>query len=86
MAQKHFTQRSLADAFIPLKKQKIGRLHLIDQHVDWRPISSLRNRKYLKGKDLRGRQAYQPLLLFKMMLLQTWYILISLQKHRPKTN
>ena len=45
----------------------------MDTIVDWRPISNLINKHYLKGTSATGKPAYEGLLLFKMCLLQTWY-------------
>ena len=73
MPQKYFIQKSLSDQFIPAHKLNKGILHQINQNIDWSPISFFLNKKYYRGKSELGRQAYQPLLLFKMILLQTWY-------------
>lgn len=42
--------------------------------IDWRPIRTLINKKYTKKQtDAAGGQAYDVIVLFKMILLQTWY-------------
>ena len=56
-----------------LRKAQNGFLNQIDQLVDWRPIRSLINKKYMKRRNAVGAPAYDPILLFKMLLLQTWY-------------
>lgn len=48
-------------------------LNQIDQLIDWRPIRKLINLKYKKRQDAVGAPAYDVILLFKMLLLQTWY-------------
>lgn len=41
--------------------------------IDWRPIRTLINEKYTKRQNAAGAPAYDVILLFKMLLLQTWY-------------
>ena len=48
-------------------------LNQIDQMIDWRPIRTLINKKYTKSQDTVGASAYAVALLFKMLLLETWY-------------
>ena len=48
-------------------------LNQIDHLIDWRPIRKLINSKYKKRQDAVGAPAYDVILLFKMLLLQTWY-------------
>lgn len=48
-------------------------LNQIDQMIDWRPIRTLINKKYTKRQDAVGAPAYDVVLLFKMLLLETWY-------------
>lgn len=46
----------------------------VDKMIDWRPIRTLINKKYTKKHtDAAGAPAYDVIVLFKMMLLQTWY-------------
>ncbi|WP_373833633.1 IS5 family transposase [Bacteroides heparinolyticus] len=48
-------------------------LNQIDTLIDWRPIRTLINKKYTKRQNAVGAPAYDAILLFKMLLLQTWY-------------
>lgn len=45
----------------------------INQIINWSPIEKEIQKVYKKGKSVDGRPSYPGLLLFKMMLLQTWY-------------
>ena len=48
----------------------------IESIVNWTKISQELNKKIKRAhKDAYGRAAYAPIVLFKMMLLQTWYSL-----------
>ncbi|AKV63297.1 putative IS5 transposase, ORFa [Porphyromonas gingivalis] len=38
-----------------------------------RPIRTLINKKYTKRQNAIGAPAYDVILLFKMLLLETWY-------------
>ena len=49
-------------------------LSQINQLVNWRPISKLLNKRCLKQATTpKGTSSYPPLLLFKTLLLETWY-------------
>lgn len=48
-------------------------LNQIDKLIDWRPIRTLINKKYTKRQNAVGAPAYDVILLFKMLLLETWY-------------
>ena len=49
-------------------------LSQINQLADWRPISKLLNKRCLKQATTpKGTPSYPPLLLFKILLLETWY-------------
>jgi IS5 family transposase len=48
-------------------------LNQVDQLIDWRPIRTLINKKYTKRQSAVGAPAYDVILLFKMLLLETWY-------------
>ena len=41
--------------------------------VDWRGIRTLLNKKYTKTQNAIGNPAYDALMMFKILLLQTWY-------------
>lgn len=49
-------------------------LNQVDKMIDRCPIRTLINKKYTKKQtDAAGAPAYDVIVLFKMMLLQTWY-------------
>lgn len=52
-------------------------LNQVVMMIDWRPIRTLINKKYAKNQTIAagapGASAYDVIVLFKMMLLQTWY-------------
>lgn len=56
-----------------LRKAQNEFLNQVDQLIDWRPIRTLINKKYTKRENAVGAPAYDSILLFKMLLLQTWY-------------
>ena len=48
-------------------------LRQISACVDWRGIRTLLNKKYTKTQNAIGNPAYDALMMFKILLLQTWY-------------
>ena len=48
-------------------------LRQISSCVDWRGIRTLLNKKYTKTQNATGNPAYDALMMFKTLLLQTWY-------------
>ena len=48
-------------------------LRQITDCVDWRGIRTLLNKKHTKTHDAIGNPAYDALMMFKILLLQTWY-------------
>ena len=66
---------TLGDVFYANRFRKTQNefLNQIDHLIDWRPIRKLINSKYKKRQDAVGAPAYDVILLFKMLLLQTWY-------------
>ena len=79
MALQHSYQISLADIAVNKRKCKNKFFEQIDSIIDWSEISHSLTEFYPKGYSQSGRKAYPPLLLFKMMLLQTWYGLSDYQ-------
>ena len=47
----------------------------INTLIDWKPIQDLIDKDYKNGKSALGKLSYDGLLLFKILLLQTWYSL-----------
>ena len=48
-------------------------LRQISACVDWRGIRTPLNKKYTKIQNATGNPAYDALMMFKILLLQTWY-------------
>jgi transposase, IS5 family len=68
---------SFADTICDVRVRKIKSefFDQINKLVDWRLISNIINKHYTKGSSAVGNPSYDGLLLFKMSLLQTWYVL-----------
>lgn len=47
-------------------------LDKINSIIDWKPIESMLESKYRWTKNAHGHPAYSPLILFKILLFQTW--------------
>lgn len=62
-----------ADLALSRRKIKEDFFHQINILIDWRLISNIINKHYIKGVSATGRPSYEGLLLFKICLLQTWY-------------
>ena len=69
MAWKNVNQRSLADSMI-IDHDALKELDDVHEFIDWHRIESL-----LQGihASNRGEKAWPPLLMFKALLLQSWY-------------
>lgn len=59
--------------FVDKRTRKSTFLRQIDTLIDWQPIEKEINNIYKRGYSVDGRPSYSGLLLFKMLLLQTWY-------------
>ena len=79
MSLKPSGQLSLADLSANKRKCKHTFFEQMNKLVDWEQVHKLLRKYYPKGLRLAGRQAYDPLLLFKMLLLQNWYGLSDYQ-------
>ena len=80
---------SFADIAVIDRRNKMRNTFLsqINQLVDWRPISNLLNKQCLKQPTTpMGAPSYPPLILFKILLLETWYGLSDreVEERRPK--
>lgn len=67
------TTASFADILIAHKKISFKFFERINATLDFNKLSKEIRRYYDKGKSVDGRQSYDGLLLFKMLLLQNWY-------------
>ena len=79
MAIKPSGQLSLADISANRRKCKHTFFDQINKLVNWSSVEKSLRLYYPKGLRLSGKPAYSPLLLFKMLLLQTWYSLSDYQ-------
>ena len=66
---------TFADALLSKRYRKAQNdfVNQVDRLIDWRPIRTLINKKYTKRQNAIGAPAYDVILLFKMLLLETWY-------------
>lgn len=71
MAWKNTDQRSLADA-LATNHKALTELDDVHTLIDWTRIEKLLSGIHAKKK---GEQAWPPLLMFKALLLQSWYAL-----------
>ncbi len=77
MAYKIMDQ-SLSFADIAIQRQAAKNrtllfLNELDVTIDWIPVQQLLSKYYQAGKSSKGEKAYQPILLFKCLLLQKWF-------------
>ena len=54
-------------------RMKHSFLRQISACVDWRGIRTLLNKKHTKTQNATDNPAYDALMMFKILLLQTWY-------------
>jgi len=69
MAWKNLTQTSLADAFI-YQHEALTELDDLNQLIDWKSIESQMN---TINNNPMGEKAWPPLVMFKILLLQSFY-------------
>lgn len=69
------TTPSFAEVICDVRIRKVKSIFFqqVDRLVDWRKISNIINKHYIKGNNAVGAPSYDGILLFKMSLLQTWY-------------
>ncbi|ROT47245.1 IS5 family transposase [Candidatus Cardinium hertigii] len=79
MAIQSSGQLGLADISASKRKCKHTFFDQITNIIDWLSVEKELRLYYPKGLRLSGKPAYSPLLLFKMLLLQTWYGLSDYQ-------
>lgn len=71
--QKNTGQPSFSSAIISGRKLKSQFFNQMNLLLDWAAIEAELKKHYHKGYSVAGRPSYSALLLFKMLLLQTWY-------------
>jgi transposase, IS5 family len=69
MSWKNLAQTSLSDALVK-HHVALEELDGIHQLIDWKPIEQQMSGIHAKKQ---GEQAWPPLLMFKALLLQSWY-------------
>jgi transposase, IS5 family len=70
--QKH-AQMSFAGNYIEKRTRRSVFFRQIDEIIDWSLFEKEIDKVYKKGQSVDGRPSYRGIVLFKMMLLQTWY-------------
>ncbi|MEB0033255.1 IS5 family transposase [Undibacterium sp. RTI2.1] len=71
MAWKNIKQRSLGDALI-VEHKAVTELDDVHALINWLPLEAQLNGIHSKA---RGEKAWPPLMMFKALLLQSWYTL-----------
>ena len=69
MAWKNLKQPSLADSMM-IDHDALKELDEVNEFIDWHRIERLLQGIYSSS---RGEKAWPPLLMFKALLLQSWY-------------
>ena len=69
MAWKNLTQRSLADAML-IEHDAVKELDAVHELIDWTRLEQRLSQIHSKA---RGEKAWPPLMMFKALLLQSWY-------------
>ena len=64
---------SFADLGVEHRIIKVDLFARVSQLVDWESIEKEISKHYIKGQSVDGRESYSGLILFKMLLLQSWY-------------
>ena len=71
MAWKNLQQRSLADSML-IEHEALKELDDVHELISWTRIESLLSDIHSRAK---GEKAWPPLMMFKALLLQSWYTL-----------
>lgn len=70
---KQNNQSSFADIAVEHRTINMPLFDSLNLIVDWKTIETEIPKYYKKGQCVDGRASYSPIILFKMLLLQTWY-------------
>ena len=70
---KQNNQSSFADIAVEHRNINMPLFERVNLIVDWKTIETEIAKYYKKGQSVDGRASYSPIILFKMLLLQTWY-------------
>jgi len=71
MAWKNLKQRSLADSMM-IEHEALKELDSVNELTDWSRLERLLQGIHAQAK---GEKSWSPLLMFKALLLQSWYSL-----------
>lgn len=63
---------SFTAAYVSRRKLNDQFLTQIEKVINWKDIENILEKYYTKGASVTGRKSYPSLLLFKIVLLQTW--------------
>ncbi len=72
-------QRSFVTAYVEKHSKKNHFFNEVKELIDWAEIDRELKKVYTKGLSEKGAKAYNPLLLFKMLLISRWYDLSDAQ-------
>jgi len=72
-------QRSFVTAYVEQHSKKNHFFNKVKGLIDWEEIDRELKKVYTKGLSEKGAKAYNPLLLFKMLLISRWYDLSDAQ-------
>lgn len=64
---------SFADLAVEHRTVQTPLFDRVNLIIDWKQIAKEISKYYQKGKSIDGRESYDGLILFKMLLLQNWY-------------
>ena len=70
---KQSNQPSFVDVAVEHRNVKMPLFDRVNLIVDWNTIELEISKYYKKGQSVDGRASYSSIILFKMLLLQTWY-------------
>jgi len=72
-------QRSFVTAYVEKHSKKNHFFNQVKELIDWEELNRELKKVYTKGLSEKGAKAYNPLLLFKMLLISRWYDLSDAQ-------
>jgi len=72
-------QRSFVTAYVEKHSKKNHFFNEVKKLIDWKEIDRELKKVYTKGLSEKGAKAYNPLLLFRMLLISEWYDLSDAQ-------
>ena len=77
---------SFSQPYVSKRSSKNAFLKQINEVIDWESIVKILQKHYPKGLRPDGRPAYNPIILFKMLLLGVWYKSLSDRDIEDRTN